>query len=119
LDEYRQKYIEKMDDDFNTADAIAVIFDMIKDININIKSDSSKEIIDYALSIIRELGGPLGILQKSTEEDVEDEIQELINKREEARKEKNWALADEIRDKLKERGILLEDTPQGVRWKRI
>lgn len=119
LDEYRQKYIEKMDDDFNTADAIAVIFDMIKDININIKSDSSKEIIDYALSIIRELGGTLGILQKSTEEDVEDEIQELINKREEARKEKNWALADEIRDKLKERGILLEDTPQGVRWKRI
>ncbi|MCR1971188.1 cysteine--tRNA ligase [Clostridium cochlearium] len=119
LDEYRQKYIEKMDDDFNTADAIAVIFDMIKDININIKSDSSKKIIDYALSIIRELGGPLGILQKSTEEDVEDEIQELINKREEARKEKNWALADEIRDKLKERGILLEDTPQGVRWKRI
>ncbi|BDR68366.1 cysteine--tRNA ligase [Clostridium tetani] len=119
LDEYREKYIEKMDDDFNTADAIAVIFDMIRDINSNVKSDSSKKIIEYALSIIRELGSPLGILQKSTEENVEDEIQQLIDRREKARTEKNWALADEIRDGLKERGILLEDTPQGVRWKRI
>ncbi|AVP56021.1 cysteine--tRNA ligase [Clostridium tetani] len=119
LDEYREKYIEKMDDDFNTADAIAVIFDMIRDINSNVKSDSSKKIIEYALSIIRELGSPLGILQKSTEESVEDEIQQLIDRREKARTEKNWALADEIRDGLKERGILLEDTPQGVRWKRI
>ncbi|CDI50838.1 cysteine--tRNA ligase [Clostridium tetani] len=119
LDEYREKYIEKMDDDFNTADAIAVIFDMIRDINSNVKSDSSKEIIEYALSIIRELGSPLGILQKSTEESVEDEIQQLIDRREKARTEKNWALADEIRDGLKERGILLEDTQQGVRWKRI
>ncbi|BDR85167.1 cysteine--tRNA ligase [Clostridium tetani] len=119
LDEYREKYIEKMDDDFNTADAIAVIFDMIRYINSNVKSDSSKKIIEYALSIIRELGSPLGILQKSTEESVEDEIQQLIDRREKARTEKNWALADEIRDGLKERGILLEDTPQGVRWKRI
>ncbi|BDR82297.1 cysteine--tRNA ligase [Clostridium tetani] len=119
LDEYREKYIEKMDDDFNTADAIAVIFDMIRDINSNVKSDSCKKIIEYALSIIRELGSPLGILQKSTEENVEDEIQQLIDRREKARTEKNWALADEIRDGLKERGILLEDTPQGVRWKRI
>lgn len=119
LDEYREKYIEKMDDDFNTADAIAVIFDMIRDINSNVKSDSSKKIIEYALSIIRELGSPLGILQKSTEESVEDEIQQLIDRREKARTEKNWALADEIRDGLKERGILLEDTLQGVRWKRI
>lgn len=119
LDEYKEKYIEKMDDDFNTADAIAVIFDMIRDINSNVKTDSSKEIIEYALSIIRELGSPLGILQKATEEDVEDEIQDLIDRREKARVEKDWALADKIRDGLKEKGIVLEDTSQGVRWKRI
>ena len=100
LDKYRQKYIEKMDDDFNTADAITAIFDLIKDINTNVNSESSKELAEGALSLIRELGAPLGMLQEST-------------------KGGDLAVADKIRDDLKDRGIVLEDTPQGVRWKKV
>lgn len=119
LDKYKEKYIEKMDDDFNTADAISVIFDLVKDVNINININSSKEIIEYILQLIRELGSPLGILQKYEKGSLEEEIQKLIDQRQKARKEKDWALADKIRDELKEQGIVLEDTPQGVRWKKI
>ncbi|WP_097028502.1 cysteine--tRNA ligase [Clostridium peptidivorans] len=119
LSEYKDKYIEKMDDDFNTADGISVIFDMIRDINTNVTTDSSKELVNYCLSLIRELGNPLGILQKTTKLTLEKEIEELIEKRQNARKQKNWALSDEIRDSLKARGITLEDTPQGVRWKKV
>ncbi len=119
LNSYRDKYIEKMDDDFNTADAISVIFDLVREINTSVNINSSKELIEYALKLIKELGCPLGILQKSTKGDLEKEIEELIESRQKARKEKNWALADKIRDDLKARNIILEDTPQGVRWKRI
>lgn len=119
LQKYKEKYIEKMDDDFNTADAISVIFDLIRDVNTNITIESSKELVKYALDLIRELGSPLGILQKSTKASLEEEIERLIQERQKARKEKDWALADKIRDDLKERGIVLEDTPQGVRWKQI
>lgn len=116
---HRDKYIEKMDDDFNTADAITAIFDLIKDINTNINIESSKSVIKAALELIRELGAPLGMLQKSTRESIEEEIERLIEQRQEARKTKNWALSDKIRDDLKARGIVLEDTPQGVRWKKV
>ncbi|MCR1147971.1 cysteine--tRNA ligase [Clostridium botulinum] len=119
LQKYKEKYIEKMDDDFNTADAISVIFDLIRDVNTNVTIESSKEIVKYTLDLIRELGSPLGILQESTKASLEEEIEKLIEERQKARKEKNWALADKIRDNLKERGIVLEDTPQGVRWKQI
>ncbi|MCH3965652.1 MAG: cysteine--tRNA ligase [Clostridium sp.] len=119
LNEYRSKYIEKMDDDFNTADAISVIFDLIKDININVNNKSSKQLINYCLDIIKELGAPLGILQKSKKGNIEDYIQQLIEQRQQARKDRNWAVADKIRDELKDEGIILEDTPQGVRWKKI
>lgn len=119
LSKYKNKYIEKMDDDFNTADAITAIFDLIKDINTNITINSSKELVKEALSLIRELGMPLGILQKSTKGTLEDEIEGLIEQRQKARKDKDFALADKIRDDLKARGIVLEDTPQGVRWKKI
>jgi len=118
LESYKAKYIEKMDDDFNTADAIAVIFDLVKDINTNINTESSKELVEYSLELIRELGKPLGILQKSTMLDLNAEIEKLIEQRQQARKDKDWALADKIRDDLKARGIVLEDTPQGVRWKK-
>lgn len=116
---YRDKYIGKMDDDFNTADAISVIFDLIRDINSHVDVHSSKELINNCISLIRELGGPLGILQKTTKGNVGENIEKFINDRQQARKEKNWALADEIRDMLKSQGIVLEDTPQGVRWKRV
>ncbi|ERI95059.1 cysteine--tRNA ligase [Clostridiales bacterium oral taxon 876 str. F0540] len=119
LDSYRDKYIEKMDDDFNTADGISVIFDLVRDINSNVDINSSKELVKYSLELIRELGEPLGILQKSTKGSLEDEIEELIAQRQQARKDKNWALSDKIRDDLKARGIVLEDTPQGVRWKKV
>lgn len=118
LHSYKDKYIEKMDDDFNTADAISVIFDLVRDINSNITVNSSKELVQYSLELIRELGSPLGILQKSTKGNLEDEIEALIAQRQQARKDKNWALSDKIRDDLKARGIVLEDTPQGVRWKK-
>jgi len=118
LNSYKKNYIEKMNDDFNTADAISVIFDLIKDINVNLTVDYSKEILQYSLDLIRELGRPLGILQKSTKSSLEDDIEKLIEERQEARKNKNFKLADEIRDDLKARGITLLDTPQGVRWKK-
>jgi len=119
LDGYRKRFIEKMDDDFNTADAISVLFDLARDINSNVKAGSSKELVKGALEIIRELGNPLGILQKSTKVSLEDEIEKLVQERQKARKEKNFALADKIRDDLKARGIVLEDTPQGIRWKKL
>ena len=119
LNKYREKYIEKMDDDFNTADAISVIFELIKDLNSNVTINSSKELVEKSLEFIRELGGPLGILQKSTKGSLEDEIEDLIEQRQQARKNRDFALADKIRDDLKARGIVLEDTPQGVRWKKL
>lgn len=119
LDAYRQRYIEKMDDDFNTADAISVLFDLIRDINSNVGINSSKELCKKALELIRELGLPLGILQKTTKGNLEAEIEALIAERQQARKDRNFALADKIRDELKARGIELLDTPQGVRWKKV
>lgn len=120
LDKYRQKYIEKMDDDFNTADAITAIFDLIKDTNTNININSSKELAKEALSLIRELGAPLGMFQKSTKDAaLAEEVERLIEERQQARKNKDFALSDKIRDDLKDRGIVLEDTPQGVRWKKV
>lgn len=119
LNKYKERYIEKMDDDFNTADAITAIFDLIKDTNTNITIDSSKELAKKSLDLIRELGEPLGMFQKSTKGNLEEEIEALIDKRQQARKDRDFALADKIRDELKDRGIVLEDTPQGVRWKMI
>ena len=119
LNKYKEKYIEKMDDDFNTADAITAIFDLIKDTNTNITIDSSKELAQKALELIRELGAPLGMFKKSTKGNLEEEIEVLIAKRQHARKDRDFTLADKIRDELKDRGIVLEDTPQGVRWKMI
>ena len=119
LDAYRQRYIEKMDDDFNTADAISVLFDLIRDINSNVGINSSKELCEKALELIRELGLPLGILQKTTKGTLEEEVEALIAERQQARKDRNFALADKIRDELKARGIELLDTPQGVRWKKV
>ena len=93
-----------MDEDLKTADAIAAIFDIVKESNTNIKADSSKEIIKKASSLLKELGEVLGIGLKETEKNIDGEIQELIERRQKARKEKNWKEADEIRDKLRKWG---------------
>lgn len=121
IEKLKDKFVEAMDDDLNTADAISVIFEMVRVINSSVTSTSgtSKEVINYCIDTLKELGGVLGILEKEREEKLDPEIKELIEKRQQARKEKNWKVADEIRDQLKEMGIILEDTPQGVKWRRI
>ena len=117
LDGYREKFINAMDDDLNTADAISVIFELVKEINTYLAemNESSKK---NALALITELCDVLGISKEKEDTLLDSDIEELIEKRNNARKERNFALADEIRDSLKEMGIILEDTPQGVKWKR-
>ncbi|MBW8382166.1 MAG: cysteine--tRNA ligase [Youngiibacter sp.] len=116
IDSYKSRYIEKMDDDFNTADAISVIFELIKEINTSVDETSGKGTLEYAMSVLRELGKPIGIMQNEVGGSLENEVEELIEKRQQARKEKNFKLSDSIRDELSAKGIVLEDTPQGVRW---
>jgi len=113
----KEEFIEKMDDDFNTANGIAVIFELAKDMNIMIDSKISKETIGFAIDMFNELTGVLGIVNKV--KNVDSEIEELIEKRQEARKNKDYKLADEIRDELDSRGIELMDTPEGVKWRII
>ena len=116
LDECRNKFCAAMDDDLNTADAIATIFDIVYIANTNITSSSGKEAIDATLSLIRELGGVMGLFTKNTQKSLDAEVEELIRLRTEARSRKDWKTADEIRDKLKEMNIVLKDTPDGVKW---
>jgi cysteinyl-tRNA synthetase len=106
-----------MDDDLNTADAISAIFELIKDINTATRDGASKEFAEKCLSLLDELTAVLGLLREKEEEGsgIDDEIQQLVDERQAARKAKDFARADEIRDILKARGITLEDTPQGVR----
>jgi len=114
---HKEKFIEAMDDDLNTADAVSAIFDLVRDINSNINENSPRSLVQFAYDLYMELAGVLRIVYKK-EESLDEEIEKLIEERQKARKEKNWALADKIRDDLKSRGIILEDTPQGVKWRR-
>ena len=115
LDKHREKFIEVMDDDLNTADGIAAIFELVSEINLDVKDGASKSFAKEALARIKELTDVLGIFCGDDEEEgLGDDIQALIDERQAARKEKNWARADEIRDQLAAMGITLKDTPQGV-----
>ncbi|MBR2389520.1 MAG: cysteine--tRNA ligase [Mogibacterium sp.] len=115
LDKHREKFIEVMDDDLNTADGIAAIFELVSEINLDVKDGASKSFAEEALRRIRELTEVLGLFGGEDEEEgLGDDIQALIDERQAARKEKNWARADEIRDQLAAMGITLKDTPQGV-----
>ena len=117
LDKYRQQFIEAMDDDLNTADAISAVFELITAVNTAVREGASKEFAQKCLDLLMELATVLGLLQQDVSEEVtevEPEIQALIDERQAARAEKNFVRADEIRDQLKARGITLKDTPQGV-----
>ena len=120
LDKYRTAFIAKMDDDLNTADALSVIFDLVREINTSINDDFSSAKAKAALNMLTELTGVLGLLKRRTNDtSIDSEIEELIAQRQAARKNKNWAEADRIRDLLKSKGIILEDTKDGVHWKKI
>lgn len=116
---YREQFIDAMDDDLNTADAIASIFELVRDINTNVVGKTpSKALVESAISVFDELTGVLGLVYNRKTETLDSDIEALIEARTNARKEKNWAEADRIRDQLKEMGIVLEDTAQGVKWHR-
>lgn len=119
LSSRREQFISAMDDDLNTADAISAVFELVRDINTNvIGENSSKELAEFASEIFDELTGVLGLVYNRKTDTIDSEIEALIEARQTARKEKNWAEADRIRDELKAQGIILEDTPQGVKWHR-
>lgn len=122
LDQYRRKFDDVMDDDFNTADAISVIFEMVREINtaVSPSADPTRALAAACRTVFLELCNVLGIPfgEAAAEDGEAAEIEAQIAARQAARKAKNWAEADRIRDALKAQGILLEDTPQGVKWKR-
>ncbi|EET59775.1 cysteine--tRNA ligase [Marvinbryantia formatexigens DSM 14469] len=118
LAEYEKKFDDAMDDDFNTADAISAIFELVKFANTNVTEDSSKALAEAVKDKIVELSDILGLIVEKKEEMLDAEIEALIEERQAARKAKNFARADEIRDILLGKGIILKDTREGVKWKR-
>lgn len=117
-DEYVAGFETAMDDDFNTADAIAAVFELVKYINTTADGTRSKEYLESLLERLRSLTDVLGIIVDRKEEMLDADIEAMIEKRQAARKEKNFALADQIRDELLAKGIILEDTREGVKWKK-
>ncbi len=119
LDSRIEQFNTALDDDLNTADGIAAVFDLVRDINSSVLGvNASKETIEYAINVFDTLTGVLGLVYNRKADDSDAEIDALIEERTKARAEKNWALADKIRDELKAKGIVLEDTPKGVKWHR-
>lgn len=121
IDGFKEKFISAMDDDLNTADAIAAIFDIVYASNTALSNENknAQAAVEKTIETIRELGSVLGLFQKTNEKSIDAEVEELIERRNKARAEKNWAEADAIRDKLKEMNIILKDTPMGVKWSYI
>ena len=117
---HKQHFIDAMQEDFNTAGAVSAIFDLARDINTHLGASSthSKELAQFALDLYNELTGVLGLLYNRQSDNLDSEIESIIEQRQAARKARNFAEADRSRDELKAKGIILEDTPQGVKWKR-
>ena len=118
LENLRIKFNSSMEDDFNTADAISAIFEMVKLANVNIDEKSSKEFAVKIKDTIVLLSDVLGIITEKEQEILDEDIEKMIEDRQNARKNKDFAKADEIRNSLLEMGIILEDTREGVKWKR-
>lgn len=119
VNEARKDFIKEMDDDINTANAIAVIFDLTKQLNYYLQEkNTSANVLQLFTSELSSLMEVLGLRLEVSKDLIDEEIEELIQKRIDARKNRDFALADKIRDDLKEKNIILEDTPQGTRWKR-
>ena len=118
MGQYRKKFEEAMDDDLNTADAVAAIFELVKFANTHGREDSSAPFLDAVRGEILALSDVLGLIVERKEEILDGEIEQLIEERQAARKARDFKRADEIRDQLQARGILLEDTREGVKWKR-
>lgn len=118
LKEMYDKFEQAMDDDFNTADAISAVFEIVKFANSNSSAENTKEYIDTLVKKIATLTDVLGLKVEKKEEILDEDIEKLIAERQQARKDRNFARADEIRDELLAKGIVLEDTREGVRWKR-
>ncbi len=116
FDKRREQFIAAMDDDLNTADGISALFELARDINIAMTKNPSKELCQIALTRFMELADVLGLLYVKKEDSLDSQVEELIEQRTAARKAKNFAEADRIRDLLKDMGIVLEDTAQGVKW---
>lgn len=119
-EKYFDMYIESLDDDFNTPNAITAIFELVKYINTNVSENSSKEVIKVFIDKLDKMFDILGLKLEMADETTAEvracDIEALLEKRETARKEKNWQLADEIRDELIEKGVEIKDTPEGVKW---
>ena len=118
MDARAAQFVEAMDDDLNTADGIAALFEMARDINTYIAQPQPEEAVAYAVKRFDELCGVLGLLYNRASKDLDSEVEALIAERQAARKAKDFARADAIRDQLAGMGILLKDTPQGVQWSR-
>ncbi len=118
MDAFVKKYEAAMDDDLNTADAISVIFELVKYANVNVTEKSTKATVELVLNTVTKLCDILGIITEKKKEILDSDIEALIEERQAARKAKNFARADEIRDQLSDMGIILEDTREGVKWKR-
>ncbi len=118
IDAYRERWIAAMDDDFNTSDALAVLFELAREANTYLKKEApSRQVVAKMLSLFEECGEILGFFA-AQDQSLDAQVEELIAQREAARREKNYGTADAIRDKLQDMGIVLEDTPQGLRWRR-
>ena len=116
FDTYREKFDAAMDDDLNTADAISVIFELVRAINIAVEKAPTKALAQACLDMLHEFTDVLGLLYNKKEESLDETVEAMIQARQAARKAKNFAEADRIRDELKAMGITLMDTPQGVKW---
>lgn len=117
-EDFIRKFENAMDDDCNTADAISTLFELVKLVNVSVDEKSSKEFMDELKKRINIIAGVLGITVEVKKEMLDDEIEQMIAKRTQARKDKDFKLADQIRDELLSKGIILEDTREGVKWKR-